>query len=127
MPEIERRRFRREDVQGISMNIQWRGSASNRKPKQDVVADVKNVSLSGAHCLVKGKRMEVNDQVACSIIIPPEQWKIVPFSRILGRGWVLRFDPVAPRGNGRESAEEPVYAATIAFSADVTALSAISL
>ena len=106
---VERRRSRRADLD-VPIEIRQGPASESHQP---VVGQVKNVSLTGVYFHVKTPcALQTGEQVTCSIHIPPEHSRWFPFTRILGKGWIMRSEPVpvgrrageAPRIKGRSSA-----------------------
>ncbi len=87
----------------------------------------KNVSLAGVYCLVDAPcPLQAEDSITCFVTIPPEQARVFPFTRLVGRAWVIRQDPVAEsRRAGDLQGEKPKVGLAIAFAPDVTALGTI--
>lgn len=85
---------------------------------------VKNASLAGVYCYVKdGYSLKPGDQVVCSLAIPAEQLRLFPFTRLLGKGRVVRVEPI-PTGRraGESPSDQKLFGAAIAFAPDITAL-----
>jgi len=115
---VERRQFRRAEVD-VPVAIRFdSGSATGQ---------VKNVSLAGVYCYTNSPcALKPGESVTCAIAIPPEQTRAFPFTRIAGKGWVVRVEPVpAGRRAGENPSDEDLIGLAVAFTPDVTALGAV--
>ena len=124
-PSVERRRFRRAELD-VAVDIR---PAGQRDPTISAISgQVKDVSLAGVYCFVSAPcQLKAGDEVNCSISIPEEQSRVFPFSRVLGRGCVVRVDPnPAPAreasGESRIGEGEPLVGLALSFAPDVMAL-----
>ncbi len=119
----ERRRFRRAelDVPVVIRPVE-RGETAGT-----LIGQVKNVSLAGVYCYMAAPcPLKVGEQVVCTISVPPEQARQFPFTRLLGKGWVARLEPIMKgRRTGESPSEDQLLGLAIAFTPDVTALGTI--
>jgi len=124
---MERRQFRRAEV---DVPVAIRPLEQDGSPQTGAVitCQVKNISLGGVFCYTQDPcPLKVGEQVACSITIPPEQARLFPFTRVLGKGRVVRLEPIpVGRRAGETPAEEPLLGVAVAFALDVTALGTIA-
>ena len=123
---VERRRYRRADVD-VAADI--RPAEEPASKGGAITGRVKNVSLAGMYCYVSAPcPLKQGQQVICSVSIPPEQARFFPFTRLMGKGWIARLDPVAAgRRAGESRGEEQVLAMAVAFAPGVSALGSIDL
>ena len=119
----ERRQFRRADLD-IPIMIRPNSEEEEGSPGAALEGQVRNVSLAGVFChLPTPCSLKTSQTVTCSIIIPAEQGRLFPFTRLHGKGWVVRISPVVPgRRAGDASPNEQVLGVAIAFTPDLTAL-----
>ena len=121
---VERRQFRRAEID-VPVSIR---AVSPQQPSQPTITgQVKNLSLSGVYCYTTSPcALKPGESVSCTVAIPPEQARLFPFTRIAGRGWVVRMDPIL---SGRRAGENPttdmLIGLAVAFTPDVTALGAV--
>jgi len=120
---MERRRFRRAEL-NVLMTMRLVNQDAEAEP---VIGQVKDISLAGAFCYTEAPCfLKLGDAVICSIAIPPEQARLFPFTRVLGKGWVTRLEPLlVGRREGERQPEEALLALAVAFSPDVAALGTI--
>lgn len=122
---VERRQFRRADVD-VTVEV---------RPQRDgelgeaIEGQVKNVSLAGLLCYVQAPcALQVGDRVVCGMTIPESQTRYFPFTRLHGKGWLVRIDQI---NSGRRAGEVPEgehwIGLAIAFAPDVTALGSIGV
>jgi hypothetical protein len=118
----ERRRSRRVDLPDVPVVI--RPVNADDLPGQPVECQLRNVSLTGLSCLVPASvSLQPNDRVVCSVLIPRERTRTFPFTRLHGRGWVLRVEPTAPtRRAGDTTGGQTMLGMAIAFAPDASAL-----
>ena len=124
--QVERRRFRRAEME-ISVTI--RPAKTAAQGTAAVVGQVRDVSLAGVYCYVQPPcSLSAGDVVTCSVEIPPEASHAFPFSRVQGRGWVIRAEAVNPgrREDDLPQGGEPLVGVAISFAPDVTALATLS-
>jgi hypothetical protein len=121
---IERRRFRRAELDVTAVLRSLTDEASAAEP---IIGQVKDVSLAGVLCHVKAPcPLTPGEQVLCSITVPPEQARLFPFTRLHGKGWVVRIEAIpVGRREGERPPEDELIGLAVAFTPDVTALSAI--
>lgn len=123
---IERRRFRRAELQ-VPVSIRAVNTKQEPSP-EPTVGQAENVSLAGVYCHVKAPcAFTPGQSVTCSVDIPEEFVRKFPFSRIAGKGSVVRVEPV-PAGRRVDDPEEgsdPLIGMAIAFAPDVSALGAV--
>ena len=109
---IERRLFRRAE---LDVPVVMRLLANEGAPAEPMAGHVKNVSLAGFFCHVKAPcPLQPGQQVISSISIPPEQAHGFPFTRLHGKGWVVRAAAIL--------GGEALMGLAVAFTPDVTAL-----
>ena len=119
---VERRHARRTKFDG-PMTI--RGAES--RSEEPIIAHVRNVSLAGAYCAVTSPcTLKPQDEVVCSLETPPEQLRAFPFSRLHGRGWIVRIERISLGRRAGESLSDDQLGLVVAFSPDLTALSSIA-
>lgn len=121
---MERRRFRRAELD-VLIAIRPVNQDASAEP---VIGQVKDISLTGVFCYTKAPRfLKLGEVVICSITIPPEQARLFPFTRVLGKGWVTRLEPLlVGRREGERQPEEALLALAVAFSPDVAVLGTIA-
>jgi len=116
----EQRQFRRAEIDApLSIRL-----LSQNGVASPVTGQVKNVSLAGVYCYLQdGYSLKLGDQVVCSLTVPAEQLRLFPFTRVLGKGRVVRVEAIP---TGRRAGESPsgqkLLGTAIAFAPDVTAL-----
>jgi hypothetical protein len=82
----------------------------------------RDLSLAGMLCTVPAwSPVAVGEMVRLSIPIPPDRQREFPFSRLAGRGRVVRIEELARRGASSQSAVE----LALAFGTDLIALAAV--
>lgn len=120
---IERRRFRRAELE-LPVSLRW--SPEGHAPVQ-AAGQAKDVSLAGVYCYLEPPcPLKPGDAVTCSVEVPPEQMRVFPFTRISGRGMVVRVEPVnRGRRAGESQGETSRIGLAVAFAPDVTALGSI--
>ncbi len=117
---MERRRFRRAELD-VPVTIRPVTEDASAEP---VIGHVKDVSLAGVFCYVKAPcPLEPNTPVIFSITVPFEQVRTFPFTRLLGKGRVIRTEPIpVGRRSGELQGGEPLQGLALEFAPDVTAL-----
>lgn len=120
---MERRRFRRAELD-VPVSIRPVTQDASAEP---VTGQVKDLSLAGVFCSTPAPCvLKLGDAVICSIAIPPEQARLFPFTRVLGKGWVTRLEPLpVGRREGERQPEEALLGLAVAFSPDIAALGTI--
>lgn len=121
----ERRQFRRAE---LDVTIAIRPIEEEEGASSTVIEGrVKNVSLAGVLCFVPTPcPLKTGQAVICSVTIPLEQARLFPFTRLNGKGWIVRIAPVAPgRRSGDLTQGEQFLSVAVAFAPDVTALGTI--
>ena len=115
---VERRRGRRANLEAPLL-IRRAGTAKPEPFKEEVA---KNVSLAGVYFETdSGDRYAVNDVLMTSVSVPESQTRSFPFSRIAGRGRVVRVKELPQEGQaGRKR-----FGIAVEFGDDITALTAI--
>ena len=117
---IERRQHRRVDlpVQVEIRTIDPQGLPSTTP----LTGHARNVSLAGVYAMVPGPVvLEPGTVVSCSVNVPLSVAKQFPFSRLLGKGWVVRTHPAEKEDvNG-----QPEVGVAIAFTGNITALGTV--
>ena len=123
---IERRRFRRAD---LDVEVLIRPVKQPQEDRSVIHGQVKNISLAGLLCFVNAPcSLTPGESVTCCITIPPDQSRWFPFTRLAGKGTVIRLDPVAQgRRAGEQPDGEPFLGLAVAFCPDVTALGSIEM
>lgn len=123
---VERRRFRRAE---LDVPVAIRTGASQAAAADPIIGRVKDVSLAGVYCHVKAPcALAQGDSVVCSVVIPSEQVRWFPFSRIAGKGSIVRLEPIPKGRRARDNqTEEATVGVAIAFAPDVTALGTIEM
>ena len=111
----------------MEVEVEIRSQASPSASANRTIGSLKNVSLAGLYCTVKAPApFQSGDQVICSLSIPPQHARQFPFTRILGRGWILRLDAVpSGRRAGENQGANALIGVAIAFSPNVTALGTV--
>ena len=122
----EQRQYRRAEIDA-SLSIRLLSQLSQNEPASPIPCRVKNASLAGVYCYVgDGYSLKPGDQVVCSLAIPTEQTRLFPFRRVLGKGRIVRVEPIP---TGRRAGESPsgqqLFGAAIAFAPDITALGSL--
>lgn len=122
---IERRQFRRAE---IDVPVEIQTVAGEGEPAAVVTGQVKNISLAGVYGYTKAPcPLKPGEQIHCTITIPPEQTRLFPFARLVGKGWVRRVEPVK---SGRRAEDHrtdgELLGFAVAFAPDVTALGTIT-
>ena len=114
---MERRRYRRLP---LSTPILMRGTKENMQaPFQEGMT--KNLSLAGTCCtLPPGNMFEVDEVVTLSVAIPYELRNNFPFSRLAGRGRILRVEEKPNLG----ASDSKVRTLAIEFADNISALTA---
>lgn len=123
---VERRRFRRA---GLDVEVAIRLLGTEDGSASTILGRIRDLSLAGFYGHVKAPcSLKVGDLAMCSVAIPPEQSRWFPFTRITGKGSVVRLDSV-PQGRrlGDSPNDEPLMGVAVAFAPDVTALGSIQM
>lgn len=117
---VERRRFRRVSLD-VPVAIR---SLDHSEPPTETTAQVRDISLAGVYCVAKSPcPLQPGESVVCSVSVPPADARAFPFSRVMGKGWVVRVQPLlAGRREGDTTDEESVLGVAVAFTRNVTAL-----
>lgn len=91
-------------------------------PSSPIVARTKSVSLAGCYVVMnRPVSFSIGSTLSCQIVIPREATRNFPFTRIAGKGRVVRIDdPVESSGQ-----EGSMVGIGIAFSRDTTSLGTI--
>ncbi len=114
---VDRRRGRRAAVQAPVV-IRQIGSSDLASFKEEVT---KNVSLAGVYFETEWpEAYTVNDVLVASVSIPESQTRLFPFTRVAGRGRVVRISELSLGSSERRRA-----GIAVEFAQDVTALSAL--
>ncbi len=114
---LERRRSRRATVEAPVVIRRLDPS------KPQVLKDhtTRDVSLAGLYFETEhGDRLSANDIILASIAIPEPQTRAFPFTRLSGRGRVVRVHELST-----QDAERKRFGVAVEFMEDLTALSAI--
>lgn len=125
---IERRRFRRADLDEVRVQIRpYTDGSAEPVLSQPITGQLKNVSLAGFFCYVKQPcELQTGQLIAASIELGPEQRRLFPFSGLFGKGWVIRQDTIARgRRAGELHNDEHLIGLAVAFAPDVAALGMI--
>ena len=114
---IDRRRHRRIDL--TVPILARRNTDGNAATFKQGVA--KNLSLAGVYFTTAGwKELEADEVMTVSVSVPPEKVRNFPFSRLAGRGRVVRVDELA-----KVASEGPtLYGIALEFGEDLTVLTA---
>ena len=117
---MERRRFRRAELD-VQVAIRPVGQDASAEP---VIGRVKDVSMAGVYCYVKSPcPLALDTPVIFSISVPFEQVRAFPFTRVLGKGRVVRTEAISVgRRSGELRAGELLQGLVLEFAPDVTAL-----
>ena len=114
---VERRRGKRAHIEAPLLIR--RTGAHSAAPKEEVA---KNVSLAGVYFETEeGHSYASNDIVMASVSVPEAHSREFPFTRLAGRGRVVRIEEVPQQ----EPSRSKRFGIALEFSHDVTALSAI--
>jgi hypothetical protein len=124
---MERRQFRRAELE-LPIILRSMEQKAGMSPTV-VTAYVKNISLAGVYCYVKSPCPFVSgESVISSVTVPTDQVRSFPFTRLGGKGWVVRVDELsAGRRSSDQTAEELLFGVAVAFAPGVTALASIDL
>ena len=123
---MERRQFRRAELEApVELRSLNESGSSDSRPI--LTGRSKSVSLGGCYSYIKAPcPLKRYDEVVCSIAVPPEYRGHFPFTRVLGRGWVVRVESPHKSGRANSGAEpESQVGVIIAFTPGVTALGTI--
>lgn len=123
---MERRHYRRAELD-VPVAIHPLKEGGTAQTERAITGQIKNLSLAGLYCYTKAPcPLKAGEQVACAIAIPREQARFFPFTRLTGKGWVVRTESV-PMGRraGESQSEEELMSVAVAFTQDVTALGAV--
>lgn len=114
---LERRRGRRINLE---VPLLIRGDEARlAQPFQEHVT--KNLSLAGVYFETgDGPRFAVNDVVVVSAVIPALQRQEFPFTRVAGKGRIVRVTELEP-----QAADRKRFGVALEFGDDVTALTAV--
>jgi len=116
--DVERRRGRRINLEA-PVRIRT-ADAADKAVFQDETAS--NVSLAGLYFETeRSVPFERNDVVVATVSIPDAKKREFPFTRLSGRGRVVRVEKLEPDASG----DRPRHGVAVEFGEDVTALSAI--
>ena len=115
---VERRHGRRVELHAPVLIR--RGASSSPGEFTEFVS--KNVGTRGVYCEGDGHESYApNEVLVICVLIPPSQTHRFPFTRFVGHGRVVRVHPVAQH----VSQAKPAMGVALAFSHDVTALTAM--
>ena len=114
---IDRRRHRRIDL--TVPILARRNNEGIAAPFREGVAS--NLSLAGLYFTTAGwKELKADEVMTVSVSVPPEKVRSFPFSRLAGRGRVVRVDELA-----KVSSDGPTfYGVALEFGQDLTILTA---
>ena len=112
---VERRRGRRVSLQAPILIRRPAGPPAAAGEERAVG----NISLAGAYFETERPDYAVNEVVIASIAAPETERREFPFTRLAGRGRIVRVQPLAP---GPASGGTPRFGVAVEFGADVTAL-----
>ena len=114
---IDRRRHRRID---LTIPILARRNSDGQMASFKEGA-AKNLSLAGVYFTTAGWKELTKDEImTISVSIPPEKVRSFPFSRLAGRGRVVRIEELA-----RVASDGPtLYGVALEFGQDLTVLTA---
>lgn len=113
--QVDRRRGRRVSLQApiLIRRPEGRPAASREEHA------VGNISLAGAYFETERPDYAVNEAVFASIAIPEAERRNFPFTRLAGRGRVVRVQALEPTP---AAGGKPRFGVALEFSPDVTAL-----
>ena len=115
--EVDRRRYRRV---ALRVPIVLRGLEEGMRATGRAGL-TENISLAGVYLRTpKGKPVAKDDLVTLSISIPQEAMRQFPFSRLMGRGRIVRVEELPEAGK----AETNRLGMAVEFAEDFTVLSA---
>jgi hypothetical protein len=117
---VERRRGRRVNVEAPVLVRRIDGAAS--RPFQEHKA--RNIGLTGVYFEAESENnhsFAVNDVVTASVSVPEGQRRDFPFTRVIGRGRVVRVTEVPTQGQNHRTR----IGIALEFGNDVTALTAL--
>jgi hypothetical protein len=113
---MERRRGRRVAIQA-PLRVRRLGEQG---PGQEHPAQ--NISLAGVYFETdRPEGLALNEQVFASVAIPEAERRTFPFTRLAGRGRVVRIQELSPE----QSQDAKRFGIALEFGQDVTALTAI--
>ncbi len=115
---VERRRHRRVDLP-VKVVFRLIEGASVGAP---FTSFAKDVGLAGVFVIVPGSaNLKPGAAVSYSVEVPPERQRQFPFTRLMGKGWIVRL------AEKETDAEGGILGTgvAIAFADDVTALSTV--
>jgi hypothetical protein len=116
--DVERRRGRRISLQA-PVRIRAAGAPSTTAMQEETAS---NVSLAGLYFETEqAVPFSRNDVVIASVAIPESKTREFPFTRVSGRGRIVRVEQLQPAG----SSQRPRHGVAVEFGENVTALSAI--
>ena len=117
---VERRRERRATLEAPLL-LRRLGTPPSQSFEERVT---KNISLAGVYFELEGEDLYgVNEPLLTSVSIPEAKQREFPFTRVAGRGRVVRVEELPPEGAGPRRR----VGVAIEFSSDVTMLTAIPL
>jgi len=122
---VERRQFRRAEM---TVPVVIRPVGDDGSKAAPISGQARNVSLAGVYCYVPAScSLKADDSVTCSVSVPRDQTRTFPFTRVVGKGWIVRSEPVQEgRRAGDSHGNESQVALAIAFAPDVTALGTLA-
>jgi len=113
---MDRRRQRRVN---LNMTIMLRRTAGSEGEVKEGVA--KNVSLAGVYFTMAGwQPLRADEVITFSVSVPPENIRSFPFSRLAGRGRVVRVEDLAKTLEGNQA----LQGVALEFGQDLTVLAA---
>ena len=114
---IDRRRHRRIDLT-VPILARRNGEGTDAPFREGVA---KNLSLAGIYFTTAGwKQLEADEIMTISVSIPVEKVRSFPFSRLAGRGRIVRVEELA-----KIASEGPtLYGVALEFGEDLTVLTA---
>ena len=119
---LERRQFRRAE---LNVPVTIRSLTPEGSASEPIIGQVKDVSLAGMYCtVIKPAPVASGDTIACSVSIPSDHATLFPFTRIAGKGRILRVDG-RHRHAGAAAGDQERVGLAVAFAPDITALTAI--
>lgn len=121
---IDRRRHRRADL-GVPVDIRLAGD--DGQSGEPLIGRIRNAGLAGFYCTVTSPcPLNVGDKIVCSFSVPSEDFRLFPFARVLGTGWIVRIEPIPMgRREGEAPPGQPMLGMAVAFAPDVTALGSV--
>ncbi len=114
---MERRKYRRMDIEAPLLIRRF--IEGSREPFDEQVTG--NVSLAGVYFESKDATpYKLNEVVMTSVVVPEPKTRDFPFTRLAGRGRVVRVKELSGDASGRKR-----FGIAVEYGDDLTALTAI--